>query len=120
MRYLIPAFAILAMAAPPLAAKAQTAAPTTQQNSVKPQIPSQPAPAQPAPKSNRLAKRFAAANTTHDGRLTLDQAKSAKWRQVVKRFGKIDADSKGYVTEQEIRTAAAQARSAKTGPANKT
>ncbi len=119
MRYLIPAFAALVMAASPLAAQAQNATqnagPTTQQNSVTPQ-----APALPAPKPNRLAKRFAAANTTHDGHLTLDQARSAKWMQVVKRFGKIDADSKGYVTEQQIRTAAAQARVVKGATANKT
>ena len=115
MRYLIPAFAALAMAVSPLAVQAQTAAPTTQQNTVTSQV-----PAQPIPKPNRLAKRFAAANTTHDGHLTLDQARSAKWAQVVRRFGKIDADSKGYVTEQQIRTAAAQARVSKTAPANKT
>jgi hypothetical protein len=45
--------------------------------------------------------RFAAANTTHDGHLTLDQAK-AGYKSVAKKFDAIDKDHKGYVTEADI------------------
>ncbi len=48
--------------------------------------------------------RFDAANTTHDGRLTPDQAQAAGWRPIVRHFQEIDADHKGYVTFQDIRT----------------
>jgi len=47
--------------------------------------------------------RFEAANTTHDGRLTPDQAQAAGWRPVVVHFQEIDRDHKGYVTWQDIR-----------------
>ena len=46
--------------------------------------------------------RFTAANATGDGKLTLEQAKSAKMPMTVKNFSKIDKDGKGYVTEQDI------------------
>jgi mRNA-degrading endonuclease toxin of MazEF toxin-antitoxin module len=117
MRYLIPAFAALALLGTPIASHAQvtTVAPTVSD----PAVPPTHAPA--APKGNKLAKRFASANTTHDGHLTLEQAKAAKWTQVVRHYGKLDASKKGYVTEDEIRTAAAGARAAKAKPAaNKT
>ena len=45
--------------------------------------------------------RFAAANTTHDGHLTLEQAK-AGYKSVAKKFDAIDKDHKGYVTEADI------------------
>ncbi len=47
--------------------------------------------------------KFDAANVTHDGRLTPDQAQAANWRPVVKHFQEIDADHKGYVTFQDIK-----------------
>lgn len=51
-----------------------------------------------------LPERFEMANTSHDGRLTLDQAKSAKAMHVVARnFDAIDATHKGYITEDDIR-----------------
>jgi hypothetical protein len=45
--------------------------------------------------------RFAAANITHDGHLTLEQAK-AGYKSVAKKFDAIDKDHKGYVTEADI------------------
>jgi hypothetical protein len=47
--------------------------------------------------------RFEAANTTHDGRLTIDQARAANWIGVVRHFQEIDRDQKGYVTWQDIK-----------------
>jgi len=51
-----------------------------------------------------LDQRFKAANTTNDGKLTLEQAKAGMPR-VAKNFDKIDADHKGYVTLQQIKDA---------------
>lgn len=118
MRLLIPAFASLVMAMSTLPAYAQTTpAPAAQQNGDIAQAP------KTGVKPNKLSRRFGSANTTHDGHLTLDQARKAKWTQVVKHFPQIDADKKGFVTEQDIKTAAAQARAAKaaaTAPGNRT
>ena len=58
-------------------------------------------------------EHFDSANTTHDGHLTLDQAKSAKWTAVVRRFDKMDADHKGYVTAQDIYNEFARERAEK-------
>lgn len=48
-----------------------------------------------------LQQRFDAANTTHDGRLTLEQA-SAGMPRVAKHFQAIDTEGKGYVTFEQI------------------
>lgn len=51
-----------------------------------------------------LDKRFQMANTTHDGHLTLDQARSADvMHAVADNFEAIDKGHKGYVTEDDIR-----------------
>ncbi|MBV8614588.1 MAG: hypothetical protein JOY66_12595, partial [Acetobacteraceae bacterium] len=51
-----------------------------------------------------LDKRFQMANTTHDGHLTLDQARSADvMHTVAENFDAIDTGHKGYVTEDDIR-----------------
>jgi hypothetical protein len=50
-----------------------------------------------------LAERFAEANTTHDGRLTLAQAQEARMNAVVRDFGQIDRQNRGYVTLDEIK-----------------
>ena len=47
-------------------------------------------------------QRFEAANLTHDGRLTLDQARQGHIAMVVRNFDQIDADHKGYVTIQDV------------------
>jgi hypothetical protein len=49
-----------------------------------------------------LAQRFDAANTTHDGHLTLAQAKAANMTSVVRNYDVIDTAKKGYVTIDEI------------------
>ncbi len=64
----------------------------------------QAAPARPGPTAARprLAQRFAQANVTRDGRLTLAQAQQAGWRVVVRNFAAIDTGQKGYVTLGDI------------------
>ena len=59
------------------------------------------------------AQRFAAANTTHDGHLTKDQAKAGHLTSVYSHFDAIDKDNKGYVTEDDIKAYAAAHRSAR-------
>jgi hypothetical protein len=51
----------------------------------------------------KLADRFAAANTTHDGRLTLDQAR-AGLPMVARHFAAMDKDNKGFVTMEDIQS----------------
>ena len=48
-------------------------------------------------------QRFAQANTTHDGHLTLEQAK-AGYASVARHFADIDVAKKGFVTEDDVRT----------------
>jgi hypothetical protein len=48
------------------------------------------------------ADHFSDANTTHDGRLTLDQA-SAGYKSIAKAFTQIDASHHGYVTLDDIK-----------------
>ncbi|MGA2551119.1 MAG: EF-hand domain-containing protein [Burkholderiaceae bacterium] len=55
-----------------------------------------------------LKKRFAAADSNHDGKLTLEEAKAGGMPRVVKNFDEIDADHKGYVTLDDIKLFAAQ------------
>jgi hypothetical protein len=115
MRYLtsfsMSAFIGLAMLS---AAHAQTpAAPTAPATSAPaPAAPAAPAPAAPAltarpitPQTHHrmtMAQRFDAANTSHDGHLTLVQAKSANMSVVVKNYDQIDTSKKGYVTLDDI------------------
>jgi hypothetical protein len=49
-----------------------------------------------------MEQRFANANTTHDGHLTLDQAKTG-YPTIARHFDAIDKDKKGYVTTDDIR-----------------
>jgi Ca2+-binding EF-hand superfamily protein len=56
-------------------------------------------------KDEQIDDRFAAADTDHDGKLTLDEAKQGMPR-VAAHFAEIDKDKKGYVTADEIRTLA--------------
>ena len=59
-----------------------------------------------------LQERFDEANTTHDGHLTLEQARS-KMPAVARDFAAIDADNKGYVTVDQIKEHARAARAAR-------
>ena len=49
-----------------------------------------------------LMMAFYAANTTHDGHLTLAQAKAAKLERVADHFSEIDVAKRGYVTFYDI------------------
>ncbi len=49
-----------------------------------------------------LGEHFRAANTSNDGRLTLEQARSADWTRVVRHFSEIDQSRAGFVTLDEI------------------
>ena len=49
-----------------------------------------------------LQEHFEAANTSHDGKLTLTQAKAAGWSRVVRHFDEIDTTHLGFVTEAQI------------------
>jgi len=49
-----------------------------------------------------MQQRFENANTTHDGHLTLEQAKTG-YPAVARHFTAMDQDKKGYVTEEDIR-----------------
>lgn len=59
-------------------------------------------PNAPAPAAHPMRDRFQAANTTHDGHLTLDQAKAGHLALVVQHFGDIDQQHRGYVTMVDI------------------
>jgi len=48
------------------------------------------------------AEHFADANTTHDGRLTLDQA-TAGYKSIAKSFNQIDVAHHGYITMDDIK-----------------
>ncbi len=50
----------------------------------------------------KFQRRFEAANATHDGRLTLDQAQAGNLRSIVKHFNEIDTRHVGYVTLNEV------------------
>ncbi len=129
MRFTIPAAALMLFAMQAQTAFAQTTTPSTPSSTVAP-VPTAPAaaasPATPAevspakrvklgPKHIRktLPQRFDAANVTHDGHLTKEQATTAKWRYVVSHFGAMDSGSKGYVTVAEIHDFASKARAAR-------
>lgn len=115
MRRLLPAAAVLALFA--FQAQAQTTPGTTPAPAT-----SAPAPTTPAkkPVSHRitLQQRFDAANTTHDGHLTKDQAAAANWPYVTNNFTTMDKDKKGFVTVQDIRAFAKARHAARQKPAN--
>jgi hypothetical protein len=48
-----------------------------------------------------MTQRFEQANVTHDGHLTLEQAKSG-YKSVARHFAAIDVDKKGFITEDDI------------------
>jgi hypothetical protein len=92
MKRLLPAL-FLAFAVLPASAQTPATAPA--------------APPASAPAAHRphvpLQQAFEQANVTHDGHLTLEQAKAADMKPVARHFTAIDKDKKGYVTVNEIR-----------------
>ena len=67
-----------------------------------PAPPSQAAPGTTASAPTKFRDRFAAANTTHDGCLTLAQAQTANLRPVMRNFAAIDTAHRGCVTMKDI------------------
>jgi hypothetical protein len=63
-------------------------------------------------------QRFEAANVTHDGKLTREQAEQAHWMGVFHHFDDIDRDRKGYVTLQDLHDYAVARRAARQGAAH--
>jgi hypothetical protein len=89
-----------------LQAHAQTAA--AQQTAPPPATATMGAPAPAAPGSDATVhhrmswqQHFAQANLAHDGHLTLQEA-SGGYPTVARHFKEIDADKKGYVTEEDV------------------
>ncbi len=58
----------------------------------------------PVRKSGSVEAHFAAANTTHDGHLTREQALQGDWTRVARHFDEIDTGHKGWVSVDEIHT----------------
>lgn len=54
------------------------------------------------PPDQHVMMAFYAANTSHDGHLTLAQAKAAHFKLVVDHFNEIDSAKRGYVTFYDI------------------
>ena len=65
----------------------------------------------------RMAQRFEAADTNHDGKISPDEAK-AGMPFVAKHFAEIDADKDGYVTREEIAAYMKARRAEKEGTAS--
>ena len=86
---------------------AQQVSPMTGTTSTAPVTPpalnTAPAPRAAAHRRMTMQQRFDAANTSKDGKLTLDQAKAANYRRVANNFDAIDTGKKGYVTVEDIR-----------------
>ncbi len=84
------------------AAQAQNAAPAGTTPPTAPPAASTTAPAQPHHAVRMsMQQRFDAANTSHDGKLTMEQAQAGMPR-VAHHFSAIDKDNKGYVTLEDI------------------
>ena len=101
------------------AALAQQAPDAAQPEAGAPMAPMAPGPGAPGPGAPHmnLRQRFEAANTTHDGRLTRDQAAGGGMPGIARHFDQIDADRKGYVTLQDLRAWAQARRAARAGQA---
>jgi hypothetical protein len=101
--------ALLASLALPGLALAQAAppAPPPPYAQPEPDVPPPPgAPGRhhhgPGEMLHRLQADFTAANTTHDGHLTLPQAQAANLKPVVDHFAEIDTKNRGYITFNDI------------------
>jgi len=96
---------VLPLCAAPAFAQTVPAPPATVASTAQPAA-SKPAPSAPNPSSSHRRvgweQRFADANASHDGHLTLDQAKSG-YVTIARHFKTIDAEHKGYVTLDDIR-----------------
>ena len=52
--------------------------------------------------SGSVEAHLAAANTTHDGHLTRQQAELADWPRVARHFDEIDTEHRGWITTAQI------------------
>lgn len=68
-----------------------------------PQSSSFPPLPQPPSSSQLVEQAFAQADTNHDGKLTLDEARVGM-APIVPAFAEIDVDHKGYVTIDQVKT----------------
>ncbi len=53
--------------------------------------------------AGRMQQRFQSANITHDGKLTLSQARDGNMTVVARHFDEIDTAHKGYITMDDVR-----------------
>lgn len=121
MRLTMIAAALVLLAGPVLAQPAQPEQPATQlaqpaaPRSGRPATAAAPAPADSSPTHRRrtMQERFDAANTTHDGHLTLEQARAGRMNAVVRDFAAIDTAKRGYVTLDDIKAHRHAVREAK-------
>ncbi|GAC1337813.1 MAG: hypothetical protein NVSMB18_03260 [Acetobacteraceae bacterium] len=86
------------------------AAPTNATQSAAPAAPA--GATRPHQARQTFAQRFEAANTTHDGHLTLAQAQAGHMPSVVRDFATIDKDKHGYVTMEDVKAYRAARRAA--------
>ncbi len=111
----MPLVAALLLLATPVLAQSGAPAPAASAPSTSRPTAVRPAPAQPmAPRHRRTQQeRFDDANTTHDGKLTLEQARAGRMNAVVRDFAEIDTARRGYVTFDEIKAHRRAVRAAK-------
>ncbi len=108
MRVIVAAAFLLSLAS---LAQAQTPLTGTTGPQTTAPLPAAPPAATRTPRRT-LQQRFDAANTSHDGHLTLAQAQSGM-PAVARNFAAIDSDNKGYVTLEQIRAYARARRAAR-------
>jgi hypothetical protein len=111
-RLMLPALALPALALPALTLPALTP-PALARTALVPST-APPASGTPAAPHARMTwvHKFELANTTHDGHLTLDQAK-AGYASIVRHFQEIDTGRKGFITQDDIRAWHKQRRAAR-------
>lgn len=117
---MLPLLVVLPLCAAP--ALAQTAAPpSTTITQAAQSAAANPTSSDKGPTAHRRGgweQRFAAANTSHDGHLTLEQAKSG-YITVARHFDAIDVGRKGYVTTDDLRAWHKTQREARHGNARR-
>jgi hypothetical protein len=102
MRLALPLAALALLAVPAYAQTTPPAAAPSPASAAAPH-PSTAATPTPAPHPRvGMDQKFTSANTTHDGHLTEDQAKTG-YPTMAPHFAAIDATKKGYITEADIR-----------------
>ena len=61
------------------------------------------------PAAQKIEQKFKTADANHDGKLTLEEAKTGMPR-VAKNFDRIDVEKKGYITLEQLQAFVAQLR----------